>query len=709
MATVSARLRWEPIDGGDSYQLMVFDRTSAETIVNETVAGVEHTIAIPSDRTRHDLSMRVRGRHGDRWGEWTEFRPLPLELTLGERREALPPLSPEDEPGLLLVFTIDTECSVLRQPNPNPERVVDELIFGDFGDGRREGGIALHMDLLEHFGFRGSFFVDVLMELEHGQAALERVVEAILERGHEVELHLHPEHVLWSRDGSVEALAEEMRGGAIMRDRDVFRRVLELSIELFERRVGRPPIAYRAGGYRIADFHFPVLEELGIRIDSSIQPYFNSQVSDWLRVRTQPFRIGELLESPPSYFVLDEEPARWETRAFAPNPYLGDPVLAMAAEPGAPPHVLTFVSHSFQLLRQYDSDAPEEIDAFVRRFRASVPADLADRLLPKRPRAIRAFGEEVDEALVAAVAGTLRRVADRPDARCATYADLTAIGDRFWPDERHPAADPVPILNRREGTARIGAVRVLDAGLLSRLADGCSAAERPVDGEESGWIGGCENGDAAGLHERLSARAGELSEEEALRVRLRTLGIAPAPVRGALPPLAEVLFPAAAIEAVAGELGAEPWHGLPWDGATFRAWLEARSFEVVASRALPRPPEELAALEPFAAKLSWVDRSELRTEAVELELRRSAPRPPAPGAVDPAALPTAAAALYEDMHPGEERRLTIAAGSSPASPTTRILALMRAGLEVVGREGDDYTLVRPLDLADIRHFAGLAD
>ena len=351
-----------------------------------------------------------------------------------------------DDSGLLFVFSVDTECSVLRQPNPNPDRVVDELIFGDFGNGARPAGIGLHMDLLESFGFRGSFFVDVLMEFEHGQAALERTVEAILQRGHEVELHVHPEHLRWSRDGQVERLANELSGGRVLRDADAFRRLTELSVDLFERRVGRPPVAYRAGGYRISDVQFPILEEFGIRIDSSVQPYFNSQVSDWMRARTQPFRVGSMLEAPPSYLVLNEKPGEWETRGLTPNSNLGDPIAGLGSRVRSAPCVLTFVSHSFQLLGRYDSEAPGDIESFTRRLRSALPAGVAERYLGGPLRAVRTFGEEVDESLIGGVTDILQRVADQPDARCVTYAELSTAADGFWPVVRHPAGRPSPVV-----------------------------------------------------------------------------------------------------------------------------------------------------------------------------------------------------------------------------------------------------------------------
>lgn len=689
----SVRLDWSPVNGADSYQLMVYDRTAAETVMDEAVRGTERELAIVGDRASHDLVMRVRPFDGGQAGEWSEFRPLPLDLLLGERRDPVPPLAPGDDPGLLLLFTVDTECSVLRQPNPDPERVVDELIFGDFGNGGRPAGIGLHMDLLEHFGFRGCFFVDVLMEFEHGQAALERTLGAILERGHEVELHVHPEHLQGSRDPRAERAGAGLYGGRVWEDRELFGRLIELSADLFERRVGRPPVAYRAGGFRVFDVQLEVLAEHGIRIDSSIQPYFNSRVSDWMRMRTQPFRVGGVLEAPPTYLVLNEKPGEWETRALAPNSHLGDPVSCLPAPPGGPPRVTTFVSHSFQLLQRRESDAPGEVDVFARWLRSVLPDELVGRYLNASQRSVRTFGPDIGDDLVAAVAGILRRVADRPDARCVTYAELAAVADRFWPGEAHPPTDPVPTVDRNRGETGVTGTRIYGPGLLAHLVARGAAVQE------------------AGVAERVGDEEGAHGPGTR-RVHFRPLGVAPPARRGALPPLAEVLFPVAAIEALFEQLGTRPWKGLPWDGTTFKAWLAGRGFEIVAERAVSRSAVELAALEPFAEKLAWLDRAELETEVLELELRPRAPEGSSSvvGAVrvDPTTLPAAASRLYESLPPGGQTRLRIPEASHPATRTTRLLALLRAGLEIVGREGDEYMLMRPLDLADIRQFAGIA-
>lgn len=653
------------------------------------------------------------------------IQPIPLEVTLGERRDRAPQLSPADDLGLLLLFTVDTECSVLRQPNPNSERVVDELIFGDFGNGRPPGGIGLHMDLLEHFGFRGCFFLDVLMEYQHGRRALERTIEAIAERGHEVQLHIHPTHLHLADDPRLADLA----GGLMSPDEDVFRRLVDLSVDLFERRVGHRPIAYRAGGFRIADMHFPVLEEFGLRIDSSMHPYYNSRVCDWMRTRTQPFWVGGVLEVPPSLVMLGDDPGAWKLRGFIPNLMLAEPVSQLASKPGSAPCVATYVSHSFELLRRRETWDTEEIAAFVERLRPALPPDVAAWFQQHPPEKVRTFGEELDDSKVASAADVLRRIADRPDARCVTYGELAKLVDRFWAEDRHPSVDPIALRAGRHGGSGAVATRIYSRDLLAHLADRESLPAVDGDASDRSWIEGLEECGEPEFADRVESASDELEPGEGLNIRLRTLGVASPARRGALPPFAELVFPAAALRSVADEEGADWADSIPWDVPTFRAWFEDRGFEVLRERRLRRRPEELAAIDRFGEKLDWLDRLELQTEAVEMVLRRASPGAapdrsaaavplfdgmgseggPAvvlPDRVDPLLLPAAAAELYESMHPGQELRVRVPDEPAPASRTTILLALMRAGLEVLDRGEGGHRLVRPLELADIMRIRG---
>jgi hypothetical protein len=440
-------LGWE--DRAPVHRLTIYDRTTARLLFDEPVLGSRFVFACPPAAGTHDLVMRARGWVDGGWEEAADWKPLPLSLLLGAPRERPSALQVDEPPRLMLVFTVDTECSLLRQRHPDRGTVVDQLIFGEFGDGAAHG-IGLHMDLLEHLGHRGCFFVDVLMRHRFGRQALERTVAAIAERGHEIQLHLHPEHLLAAEDPA----AREIGRAWAAREKDGFARVIDHAIESFVEATGEAPVAYRAGGYRIRDEHFPVLHRAGIRIDSSVNPHVNFGVSDWMRLQTQPFWVDGVLEAPPTWIAVRDNPDRPEPRAFAPNPTTGDPVTAMSPEPGDPPILATYVSHSFELLlTSYVEDRTIRAD-FERRLRTALPPEEAETLLRHASSGpLRLHDGALDQSAVAVCAGVLRRIADRPDARCVTYAELSTAADRLWPAGRKKGPDPVPAVDRRQGIA----------------------------------------------------------------------------------------------------------------------------------------------------------------------------------------------------------------------------------------------------------------
>lgn len=673
-------LRWEGVS--PVHRLVISDQTAGIKVLDRAVIGTSYPYAPGDEERGHDLVMRVYGwRDGD-WDQGTEWRTLPLPVMLGERRDPPPPLATDRDAGLLLVFSIDTEGFLARQQDPNPATTVDELIFGDFGDNENRG-IGLHMDLLEHFGFRGCFFLDVLSAYQYGEDQLKRAAEAILSRGHEVQLHLHDEHVRNADDPAVRALAGDLNG----KDRDEFRKILELGVEVFERLVGKRPIAYRAGGYRITDEHFPVLQELGIRFDSSVNAYFHSQVSDWMRTRTQPHWVGDILELPVSWTMVRDNREAPETRAFAPNATAGDPVSVMPPSPTGVPRVATYVSHSLELMQMDRQLSPDELADYERKARDRLRDEIAENVIKEVNAGPRLINGKLDEDLLYRMAGLLRRIADRDDARCVTFAELSEITDRFPRERRREPVDPVPAIDRPHGAATVTGTRIYSDALLAQLDTSDPTKRRPgqsddeavttlvnadvawkgsrvaVIGERSaglsGWLerrgvagvehfeepnskssggfdvvtwpSGFERRPPGELGDRLDEAAAMLDEDGALVLRVRTLGVAPRGERNGGPPLSELVFPAAA------QRSAE---STAWDVATFASWLEGRGFLVVAERRVARTSAELKALDRFADKLEAIPNRELQTGGVDFTLRR-APEPeatePAPETAEPEA------------------------------------------------------------------------
>ena len=68
------------------------------------------------------------------------------------------------------------------------------------------------------------------------------------------------------------------------------------------------------------------------------------------------------------------------------------------------------------------------------------------------------------------MAGLLRRIADRDDARCVTFAELSEVTDRFPRERRKEPVDPVPAIDRPHGAATVTGTRIYSDALLAKLA-----------------------------------------------------------------------------------------------------------------------------------------------------------------------------------------------------------------------------------------------
>lgn len=131
-------------------------------------------------------------------------------------------------------------------------------------------GIFYQMDVLDRHDLKAVFFVDPMPALLWGDEAVARIVQPILSRGHEVQLHLHTEWL---------ALAENSpfavgRAGRNLSDFSCDEQEVLIG-RAAERLVaaGAPwPVAFRAGNYGANDDTLRALKRLGIAFDSSFAP-----------------------------------------------------------------------------------------------------------------------------------------------------------------------------------------------------------------------------------------------------------------------------------------------------------------------------------------------------------------------------------------------------------------------------------------------------
>lgn len=257
-------------------------------------------------------------------------------------------------------FTVDTELSLkLYQQGMNAQDNFDSSIAGKCKDG--EFGIFYQMDRLDQHGLKGVFFVDPMSALVYGPDVVARIVEPIVKRGHEVQLHIHTEWLEFARDHEL----------AHLRGRNIADFSVEDQVRLLDQartllmNAGAPePTAFRAGNFGANDDTLRALAALGIQYDSSFNPAFLSgECAIRLPVNTPPFSehlgVGIIPVS-----VIEDRPGNiravqlcalsaWEMRD----------ALSHAADDGWP--CFTIVSHSFELLSR---DRSQGNPIVIRRF-----------------------------------------------------------------------------------------------------------------------------------------------------------------------------------------------------------------------------------------------------------------------------------------------------------------------------------------------------
>ena len=148
-----------------------------------------------------------------------------------------------------------------------------EEVFARSIDGHtREGavGIGFQMDVMADHGIKGVFFVDPMPALIWGTGAIADVVEPIVARGHDVQLHLHPEWLELAGDANPLKGRTGRNLNAFSEDEQV--ELIELA-RAFLVEAGAPaPTAFRAGNYGADDATLRALRRLDIRYDSSHVP-----------------------------------------------------------------------------------------------------------------------------------------------------------------------------------------------------------------------------------------------------------------------------------------------------------------------------------------------------------------------------------------------------------------------------------------------------
>lgn len=173
---------------------------------------------------------------------------------------------------LRFYLTIDTELSAdhfRRHGRLGMEDGFARAIMGRTATG--DLGIVHQMAVLDDHGLKGVFFVDPMPALVCGIDVIKRIVDPILTRGHDVQLHAHSE---WLAFTDPVHSPTGGRTGRNMRDFSLVDQcaILAFGSETLVKAGAQTPIAFRAGNYGANDDTLRALAVLGIRYDSSFPP-----------------------------------------------------------------------------------------------------------------------------------------------------------------------------------------------------------------------------------------------------------------------------------------------------------------------------------------------------------------------------------------------------------------------------------------------------
>lgn len=165
-----------------------------------------------------------------------------------------------------ILITIDTEAWP-HMPNWRQTGLRDDLdrdIEGLTAEGAY--GIGYQMDVLNSYGLKGVFLVEALFACATGISPLKRIVGEIQERGHEVQLHIHPEWLNWMPHPLLGA-----RRGRNMAEftEDEQYVLIERALANLHAAGAHHISAFRAGNYGANHATIHALSRLGITYDTS--------------------------------------------------------------------------------------------------------------------------------------------------------------------------------------------------------------------------------------------------------------------------------------------------------------------------------------------------------------------------------------------------------------------------------------------------------
>lgn len=177
-------------------------------------------------------------------------------------------------PGVYITF--DVECSMGGAwGDPSLKPISPKLgMMGKYGD--RAFGIPLICDILDRHNLKATFFLEPFNDELGYPGETEPVCQFLVDRGQDVQLHVHPNHVHYGLHKADKPYTRTDQIADLPMDRQ--RAMMTDGARRIEQWTGVRPIAFRAGNMGASEQTLEILPDTGIWIDSSYTfPYAGGQ------------------------------------------------------------------------------------------------------------------------------------------------------------------------------------------------------------------------------------------------------------------------------------------------------------------------------------------------------------------------------------------------------------------------------------------------
>lgn len=149
-----------------------------------------------------------------------------------------------------ILVSIDTE-------GPDGKYPVEHLIYGQASDGK-EYGINYLMDIFDEYHIKALFFVDIAEAWNYGTDKIRKVLLDIEQRGHDVGVHIHPDH-----------MADKNRKYLWQYSYEEQNRIISKCTDFYVETLKRMPKSFRAGRYGANMDTLKIIGDLGYQYDMS--------------------------------------------------------------------------------------------------------------------------------------------------------------------------------------------------------------------------------------------------------------------------------------------------------------------------------------------------------------------------------------------------------------------------------------------------------